>query len=281
MAQELAGKVAVVTGAARGLGRGIAELFLAEGAQVVIADVLEAEGQATARDLGENARFLRTDVSKREDVQAVVDLAVAEFGGLHVMVNNAGVSDNAFGRFLDDDFARFEPVVTVNILGALLGTQIAGRHMAKHGGGSVVNISSIGGVRAGSGFPIYRTVKAGMLNLTQSTAIDLGEYGIRVNAVCPGNVPSDMGVFKDSPGADAAKLKRIAEAIRDVRLELQPIKREGTPNDIANAALYLASDRSSYVTGQVLSVDGGATAGDAKSLIAQITAARQRIEAEG
>ena len=281
MAGELASKVAIVTGASRGLGRGIAELFVAEGARVVIADVLETEGKATAEALGANARFLRTDVSRREDVQAVVDLAVSEFGGLHAMVNNAGVSDNAFGRFLDDDFSRFEPVVTVNILGTLLGTQIAGRHMARNGGGSIINISSIGGVRAGAGFPIYRTVKAGILNLTQSTAIDLGEYGIRVNAVCPGNVPSDMGVFKDSPGADAAKLKRIAEAIRDVRLELQPIKREGTPSDIANAALFLASDRSTYVTGQTLSVDGGATAGDAKSLIAQITQARQRIEAEG
>ena len=279
MAQELAGKVAIVTGAARGLGRGIAELFAAEGAKVVIADLLESEGEATADAIGGSARFRRTDVSKREDVQALVDFAVSEFGGLHVMVNNAGVSDNAFGRFLDDDFARFEPVVAVNILGALLGTQIAGRYMAKNGGGSIVNISSIGGVRAGAGFPIYRTVKAGLLNLTQSTAIDLGEYGIRVNAVCPGNVPSDMGAFKDSPGADADKLARIAGAIRDVRLELQPIKREGTPADIANAALYFAGDRSTYVTGQVLSVDGGATAGDAKSLIAQITAARQRIEA--
>lgn len=280
MAQELAGKVAVVTGAARGLGRGIAELFAAEGAKVVIADLLEAEGRATAEAIGEHAQFQRTDVSNRDDVQALVDFAVAEFGGLHVMVNNAGVSDNAFGRFLDDDFARFEPVVTVNILGALLGTQIAGRHMAKNGGGSIVNISSIGGMRAGAGFPIYRTVKAGMLNLTQSAAIELGEYGIRVNAVCPGNVPSDMGVFKDSPGADADKLKRIAGAIRDVRLELQPIKREGTPGDIAEAALYFAGDRSTYVTGQVLAVDGGATAGDAKSLIAQITEARRRIEAE-
>lgn len=280
MANEMAGKVAVVTGAARGLGLGIAKLFVEEGAQVVIADVLEPEGKAAAEALGSNARFRKTDVSKREEVQALVDFAVAEFGGLHAIVNNAGVSDNAFGRFLDDDFGRFEPVVTVNLMGALLGTQIAGRHMAKNGGGAVVNISSIGGVRAGSGFPIYRTVKAGMLSLTQSTAVDLGEYGIRVNAVCPGNVPSDMGVFKDSPGADAAKLKRIAEAIRDVRLELQPLKREGRPDDIAQAVLFLCSDRSTYVTGQVLSVDGGATAGDAKSLIAEITKARQRIEAE-
>lgn len=280
MANELAGKVAVVTGAARGLGLGIAELFVAEGASVVIADVLEADGRAAAEALGDRARFLRTDVSSRADVQALVDFAVSTFGGLHVMVNNAGVSDNAFGRFLDDDFARFDPVTTVNLMGTLLGTQIAGRHMAHSGGGSVINISSIGGVRPGAGFPIYRAMKAGVISLTQSTAIDLGEYGIRVNAVCPGNVPSDMGVFKDSPGADAAKRQRIAQAIRDLRLDLQPIKREGTPADIANAALYFASDRSDYVTGQVLSVDGGATAGDAKNLIAQITQARQRIEAE-
>jgi NAD(P)-dependent dehydrogenase (short-subunit alcohol dehydrogenase family) len=280
MAEEMAGKVAVVTGAARGLGFGIAKLFVEEGGKVVIADVLEPEGKAAAASLGDSARFLRTDVSQRDQVQALVDFAVSEYGGLHAMVNNAGVSDNAFGRFLDDDFARFEPVVTVGIMGTLLCTQIAARHMARNGGGSIVNISSIGGVRAGAGFPIYRTVKAGIIKLTESTAIDLGEYGIRVNAVCPGNVPSDMGVFKDSPGADAAKLKRIAEAIRDVRLEMQPIKREGTPGDIANAVLYFASDRSSYVSGQILSVDGGAMAGDAKSLIAEITQARQRVEAE-
>lgn len=281
MAGEMAGKVAVVTGAARGLGLGIARLFVAEGAKVVIADVLEAEGKAAAESLGETARFRATNVSQREQVQALVDFAVSEFGGLHAMVNNAGVSDNAFGRFLDDDFARFDPVVQVNLMGTLLGTQIAGRHMARNGGGSVVNVASIAGVQPGYGFPIYRATKAAVLNLTRSTAVELGEHRIRVNAVCPGNVPSDMGTFKESPGADAAKLQRIADGIRDVRLEVQPIKREGTPDDIANAALYLASDRSTYVTGQVISVDGGATAGDARSLIAEITKARQQIEAEG
>ncbi|RZJ97595.1 MAG: SDR family NAD(P)-dependent oxidoreductase, partial [Novosphingobium sp.] len=133
MANELAGKVAIVTGGSRGLGRGMVELFLEEGARVVIADVLEEEGQALAQDLGGDVRFQHTDVSNREAVQALVDFAVAEFGGLHAVVNNAGLSDNAFGSLLDADFDAFERVMAVNVKGVMLGTQIAARHMAQHG----------------------------------------------------------------------------------------------------------------------------------------------------
>lgn len=280
MAGELAGKVAIVTGAARGLGRGIAEMFVAEGARVVIADLAEEAGRAAAAELGQAARFCRADVSQRDQVQALVDFAVAEFGGLHAMVNNAGMNDHSYGRLIDDDFPNFEPVMHVNVLGTMLGTQLAARHMAKHGGGSVVNISSLGGLRAGFGLPVYRASKAAVQNFTQTAAIELGEHFIRVNAICPSNVPTAMGTFRDSPGADAERERRIAEAIREVRLDVQPIHREGTTADIANAALYLASDRSTYVTGQILAVDGGAGAGDTKSLVAAMMAAKARIEAE-
>lgn len=280
MAEELAGKVAVVTGAARGLGKGIAQMFVAEGAKVVIADLEEEAGRATAAELGDAARFFRTDVSQRNQVQALVDYAVAEFAGLHVLVNNAGMNDNSYGRLVDDEFPRFDLVMNVNVLGTMLGTQIAGRHMAANGGGSIINISSLGGLRAGFGLPVYRASKAAVQNFTQTSAIELGEHFIRVNAICPSNVPTDMGTFRDSPGADAEKQRHIANVIREVRLDVQPIKREGRTDDIANAALYLASDRASYVTGQIIAVDGGAGAGDTKSLVAAMMAAKARVEAE-
>lgn len=280
MADELAGKVAIITGAARGLGKGIAAMFVAEGAKVVLADVEEEAGKATAAELGGNARFFRTDVSQRDQMQALVDYTVAEFGALHAMVNNAGMNDNSYGRLIDDEFPRFELVMNVNILGTMLGTQIAARHMAANGGGSVVNISSLGGLRAGFGLPVYRASKAAVQNFTQTAAIELGEHGIRVNAICPGNVPTAMGTFRDSPGANAEKQRRIAEVIREVRLDVQPIKREGTTDDIANAALYFASDRGSYVTGQIIAVDGGAGAGDTKSLVTAMLSAKARVEAE-
>ena len=277
MANELAGKVAIITGAASGLGRGAAELFVEEGAKVVIADLNEDRGAALSAALGAATRFKRADVSKREDVQALVEFAVAEFGGLQVMFNNAGISDVSYGRLLDDDFVRFERVMYVNVLGVMLGTQIAARHMAAHGGGSIINTASIGGVRAGHGFPIYRSAKAGVIHFTKSAAVELGEYSIRVNCICPGNIPTDMGTFAaPEPGMTQADADRIQSAIRAVRMKRQPLPRQGLPKDIAQAALFLGSDRSLQITGQMLSVDGGATAGDSRSQIKEIMDARAK-----
>lgn len=276
MTAELAGKVAIVTGGARGLGRGMVELFVEEGGRVVIADLLEEEGHALAADLGDAVRFRRTDVSRQDDVQALLDYAVSEFGGLHAMCNNAGLSDDAFGSLLEADFSRFERVMAVNVLGAMLGTQIAGRHMAKHGGGSIINVSSISGIQPGFGFFNYRASKAAVVNFTQTAAIELGMHLIRVNCICPGNIPTPMGTYAASD--DDEQARRIQQAVADVRMGWQPLKRQGSPRDIAEAALYLASDRSRQVSGQILSVDGAATAGMAKSLIAEIMAARAAVE---
>ena len=279
MAGEMAGKVSIVTGGSRGLGRGMVELFVEEGGKVVIADLLEDEGRQLAGDLGNHARFLRTDVSKREEVQALVDYAVAEFGGLDAICNNAGLSDDAFGSLLDADFTKFERVMSVNVLGVMLGTQIAARHMAKNGGGSIINVSSISGIQPGFGFFNYRASKAAVVNFTKTAAIELGVHLIRVNCICPGNIPTPMGTYAASD--DDEKAKRIQHAVAEVRMGWQPLKRQGSPRDIAEAALYLAGDRSRQVSGQVLSVDGAATAGTAKSLIAEILAARAAVEAEG
>jgi NAD(P)-dependent dehydrogenase (short-subunit alcohol dehydrogenase family) len=275
MANELVGKVAIITGGANGLGRGTVELFVEEGCKVVIADLDENRGIALSAALGPATRFKRTDVSKREDVQAVVDFAVSEFGGLHIMFNNAGVSDLSYGRLLDEDFIQFERVMHINVLGVMLGTQIAARYMAKHDGGSIINTSSIAGVNAGYGFPIYRTAKAGIIHFTKSAAIELGEYLIRVNCICPGNVPTDMGTYATrAPGMTQADADRIQNAIRAVRMKRQPLKRQAQPRDIGHAALFLGSDRSLQISGQVLSVDGGATVGDARSQIQEIMEAR-------
>jgi NAD(P)-dependent dehydrogenase (short-subunit alcohol dehydrogenase family) len=239
---ELAGKVAIVTGGASGIGRGIAERFVAEGARVVIADVEKDSGEALAATLGADALFQRTDVSDPEQVGALVATAVEKFAGLHVMVNNAGVSGTMHRRFLDDDLDDFHRVMAVNVLGVMVGTRDAARHMATRGGGSIINLTSIGGIQAGGGVMIYRASKAAVIQFTKSAAIELAYCEIRVNAIAPGNI-------------------RYEAAIRETMRADPPLKREGTPGDIAEAALYFASDRSRYVTGTVLPVDGGAVAG--------------------
>ena len=275
MSNELAGKVAIITGGANGIGRGTVEVFVQEGAKVVIADLDEERGNRLCASLGTAVRFKRTDVSQRQDVQALVDYTLTEFGALHVMFNNAGVTDNSHGSLLDNDFAPFERVMRVNVLGVMLGTQIAARHMVKHGGGSIINTSSIGGVTSGHGFPTYRAAKAGIIQFTKSAAIELGPQLVRVNCICPGNIPTDLGTFQTpEPGMTQDQADRIYRAVRGVRMNYQPLKRQGQPSDIGNAVMFLASDRSLQITGQAISVDGGATAGDAQSQIADIMEAR-------
>lgn len=280
MANELAGKIAVVTGGVNGIGRGIVKVFVEEGARVVVGDVNEAAGEALAGELGEAVHFLRTDVSDRAQVQALIDHAITAFGDLHAMVNNAAISGTFVNRLLDDDLADFARVMQVDVAGTMYGTQAAARHMrARGGGGAIVNLSSIAALNPGFAIPSYRAAKAGVNNFTRSAAIDLGEYGIRVNAIAPGAVPTQMGILPERtlPPEQMAAFEREVDA---AWLASQPIKRRGTPRDIANAALFLASDRSSYVTGQVLGVDGGGSAGEMTNRNALMTAVRQRYYGE-
>jgi NAD(P)-dependent dehydrogenase (short-subunit alcohol dehydrogenase family) len=246
MAHELAGKVAIVTGGASGIGRATVELFVEEGAQVVIADVDAERGEELAAGLGAAAAFQRTDVADADEVQALVDFAVARFGGLHVMFNNAGIR-SSIRRFLDDDLADFPRVMAVNLFGVMIGSQRAARHMAKNGGGSIINNSSIGGIQAGRGVSNYRAAKAAVIHFTKSIAVDLGEYGIRVNAIAPGLI--------------ATAMTQATYDLTRVRSATQPLSREGVPKDVANVALFLASEKSAHITGVVLAVDGGVTAG--------------------
>lgn len=276
MEQLLAGKAAIVTGGANGLGKAAVERFVAEGARVVIADMDCERGEALAAQLGGAARFLATNVAEADQVQALIDFAVSELGGLDVMFNNAGVSQAIFPRFVDDDLSDFQKVINVNLLGVMLGTQRAARHMKDNGGGSIINAASIGGSQAGCGILTYRASKAAVIHFTKCTAIDLAEYGIRVNCISPGNIETEMSAFPGK-GMSDEMIRKIHEVVRPLRLVAQPLKRWGKPLDIANAALYLASDMSAQITGQELVVDGGASAGDPINRFIEVAQARARI----
>jgi NAD(P)-dependent dehydrogenase (short-subunit alcohol dehydrogenase family) len=276
---DLSGKVAIVTGAASGIGRATAELFASEGAKVVLADVDAARGAEVAAALGADAVFQRTDVSKKEEVQALVDLAVARFGGLHVMFNNAATPGKMYPHFLDDDLADYDRIYAVNLMGVIYGCQFAARHMARHGGGSIINTSAISAVQPGYTLLSYRSAKAALNNFSQSIAIDLAEHAIRVNVLVPGNIRTTMTGF-GLPGMDEATVEKIRAAVVPIRMANQPLKRQGLPEDVAQAALFLASDRSAHITGVLLPVDGGITIGDPVNHAARIIAAREQVIAE-
>jgi NAD(P)-dependent dehydrogenase (short-subunit alcohol dehydrogenase family) len=260
MTDELAGKVAIVTGGASGLGEGLVRRFAAEGAKVLIGDVDRDGGAALAADIGPDALYVECDVADIDQVSGLVTTAVDRFGGLHVMVNNAGVSGTMHRRFLDDDLADFHKVMSINVLAVMAGTRDAARHMSQHGGGSIINLTSIGGIQAGGGVMTYRASKAAVIQFTKSAAIELAHYEIRVNAIAPGNIRTGI-VRKSAAGEDREKLEEFEEKIREQMRNDRPLKREGTTDDVAEAALYFATDRSRYVTGTVLPIDGGTSAG--------------------
>jgi NAD(P)-dependent dehydrogenase (short-subunit alcohol dehydrogenase family) len=259
--QELAGKVAIVTGGAGGIGAATVELFVKEGAKVVFADVNADVGEALAAQLGDTAAFKRTDVSNKDEVQALVDFAVSKFGGLNIMFNNAGISGATYPRFLDDDLNDFQRVIGINLFGVMAGCQAAGRHMKNHGGGVILNNASIAGLLPGHALMSYRATKAAVIQLSKAIAIDLAEYGIRLNCLAPGHIRTSLNAFT-TPDMTPEEAERVKAALAPVWDANQPLKRHGKPEDVAQAALYLCSDRAAQVTGIVMPVDGGITAGD-------------------
>lgn len=260
MGNELAGRVAVVTGGASGLGSAMVERFVAEGARVVVGDLDAEGGAAVAARYGDAAVFERADVGDPDQVARLVELAVQRFGGLHIMCNNAGISGTMHKSILHDDFADFHRVMSVNLLGVMAGTGLAARHMAARGGGSIINLSSVGGVQAGGGVMTYRAAKAAVVHFTKSAAIELAQHDVRVNCIAPGNIPTDL-LAKASSTMSPEKAERMTRAMREMMNRDRPLRREGTPEDVAEAAVYFAGDRSRYLTGTVLAVDGGTTAG--------------------
>lgn len=242
--QELAGKVAIVTGGAGGIGQATARLLVAEGASVVIGDVDAEGGQSLAERIGAAAAFKQTDVSDAEQVQALVDFAVDRFGGLDVMFNNAGIG-SPLKRLLPDDLEDFSRIMSVNLFGVIAGTQRAARYMKDHGGGSIINNASIAAINAGTGMISYRASKAAVAHATKCMAIDLAPYAIRVNCLTPAHIRTGITTYEMGP----------------VLRYMQPLEREAQPEDVANAVVFLASDRAAQVTGVVLPIDGGTTAG--------------------
>ena len=242
---KLANKVAVVTGGARGIGQGIAERFVAEGCQVMIGDALEEQLTETVAELGENCAGTVADISEGADCQRLIDEAVDRFGRLDVLVNNAGISRAA--PFLELSEEDFDAVLGVNIRGAFLATQAAARQMVKEGhGGTIVNLSSINAIVAIPGQTAYTISKGAIHQLTRSSAVQLAQHGIRVNAIGPGTIDTEM----------AAGLLADAKAKEKVMSRI-PLGRLGGTDEIAAIALFLASDESSYVTGETIYADGG------------------------
>ncbi|MBH61864.1 MAG: dehydrogenase [Alphaproteobacteria bacterium] len=246
---RLEGKVAIVTGAGRGIGRGCAKRFAAEGASVVIADVYEEGGTAVAAEIeadGGKAVFVSCDISDPAQAGALVQAAVDTYGGLDVCLNCAGVIPIDGSDVLETDEAEWDRVVGINLKGAFLVCQAAAREMVKSGSGSIINIASVTAVIAIGNQAAYVASKAGVNGLTKSLAVGLAHRGVRVNAIGPGSIETDMAAVVLS---DEESLARV--------MSRTPLHRMGQPEDIAGTALFLASDDSSYITGQTIYVEGG------------------------
>ena len=244
---KLKNKVAIITGAARGIGLACAERFVAEGAKVVIADVLDEIGKAEAKRLG--ATYMHCDVSKSSDVKATVAATVKQHGAVNILLNNAAISIS--GDFLDTSEADFDKVIDINLKGSFLMLQACAREMVKQVGagkpaGSIINMSSVNDTLAIPSIVSYCVAKGGVSQLTRATSISLAPHGIRVNAIGPGSIMTDM---LKSVVNDKAAMARV--------MSRTPMGRVGEPSEIASIALFLASEDSSYVTGQTIYADGG------------------------
>jgi NAD(P)-dependent dehydrogenase (short-subunit alcohol dehydrogenase family) len=262
MTQILARKVAAITGSTSGIGARMASLFVAEGASVVIAGRRRDRGEQLASALGEAASFINTDVAIETDVQAMIDHAVTRFGRLDCLVNNAGAGSQRIG-IADAEMADFDATVAVHLRGTFAGMKHAVRAMLAQGSGSIINVASINGTRAGLGGHYYSAAKAAVIHLTRCAAVELGEKGIRVNSLSPG--PIATGIFGKGAGIapdEADRQTDLAEAaIASVLPRWQPLPNVGSVDDIAQAALFLASDASRLISGHNLVVDGGISAG--------------------
>lgn len=242
---RLKDKVAIVTGAAQGIGEAVAREFVAEGAKVVIADIQDEKGRGLADELGEPARYVHCDVIRSADANAAVEAAVAAFGGLDIVVNNSGINHNA--SFLEVSEEDFDRVLAVNLKGAFLVGQAGARYMAEHGGGAIVNMSSINAIVCSPHIVPYAVSKGGINQLTSVMALGLAPHNIRVNGVGPGSIETEL--LASIVNTDPDALKGI--------LARTPMGRLGTAREVARICVFLASEDSSYMTGETVYADGG------------------------
>ncbi|MEQ8840825.1 MAG: glucose 1-dehydrogenase [Acidimicrobiales bacterium] len=255
MALRLDGKVAIVTGAARGTGEATARRLVEEGARVLLADILDEAGHAVAAELGDFARYQHLDVTRSDDWADAVAVVVEHFGDPSVLVNNAAVLD--VGSIADMDHAVLTHLLAVNQIGPYLGIQAAIEPMKRLGGGSIINVASIDAIEGSNGVAAYTSTKWGLRGLTKAAAVELGCHGIRVNTVCPAGGGSDLTAPFVAEAIE--RLKNRQERLPD--RPIHPFNRRGRLSDYANAILWLASDESSFVSGTDLTVDGAFTAG--------------------
>lgn len=255
---RLAGKVAAITGAASGFGRAAAQRFVAEGARVVLGDIQEDAGRAVSEALGDSAIFLRCDVTSEDDVAGLVDAAVAQFGQLDVMYNNAGIV-GAVGPISTMPADEWQLTLDIHLNGSFYGCKHAARVMMPRETGSIINMASTAGLLGGQGPHAYAVAKHGLIGLTKNVAAELCHYGIRVNCIAPAGMATAMvaGLTGDPEAIEATK-ERLART--------SPLKnRPGMAEDVANAALWLASDESGYTNGLTLTTDAGLTTGSSAS----------------
>jgi len=251
---ELEGKVAVITGGASGIGEASVRLFINEGARVVIADMQQERGQALAAELGDSAVFVACEVRQEDQVKGAIDAAVNTWGRLDCVFNNAGFG-GALGRLEEIPADEFDMTFDVLVKGVFLGMKHAIPVLQKQGGGSIINTGSIEGVTAGRSALVYSAAKAAVIHMSKTAAMPLGEDKIRVNCICPGYIATPLSANT------VGRPDSLIEDRLDSYVERQPIPRAGMPDDIAQMAMFLASDRASFVTGQSIVVDGGGASG--------------------
>lgn len=258
MTSRLTGKVAVITGAASGIGLATVERFVAEGARVVAADLREDAGRELERRFGDAVRFARCDVTRLDELKAAIDLAPAVYGGLDLLFSNAGAGGLPGGVDAFDAEA-WDATFALLVRPIAAGAAYALPHLQRRGGGAILNTASIAGLQAGWGPLAYSSAKAAVLHWTRTAAAELAPQRIRVNAICPGFIAT--GIFGHSLGLGDADAQRLAATVADRSGAMNPVGRSGLPADIAEAAVYLCSDAAGFVTGTHLVVDGGITTG--------------------
>lgn len=268
---RLDGKVAIVTGGASGIGAATVRLFVQEGAQVVIADIQDAKGQQLGQELGSNSIYLHTDVTEEAQIKAAIDQAVKTFGRLDCMYNNAGFP-GASGPIEEISVEGFDQTVDVLLRSVFLGMKHAAPIMKQQGSGSIISTASVAGLRTGMAGHIYSLCKAAIIHLTHSVAMELGESNVRVNCICPGGIATP--IFGKGMGLSIEEADQSIDFMKQVLAVSQPIPRAGLPEDIARAALWLASDDSNFVNGHALVVDGGLIGGRKWSEVRQMNTQR-------